>query len=264
MNEPQRQEPQRKKKSDFLDSVQKGLLLGAAIAVLVLPPVMYHRAQGPHGPHAAARGSQSATPLAADFGAVRASDDVRRVANWSMSTHDHQKMSFIIVDKKAAKVYVFDPAGHLRSSAYALLGSAVGDDTVPGIGTKPIAQVTPEERTTPAGRFVAQPGTSASRNEDVVWVDYDAAVSMHRVINFVKAERRLERIVSPDPAEHRISYGCINLPRDFYENAVAPAARTTGAVIYVLPETRSIEQQFGIPDGEASAKVAALDPQARQ
>jgi hypothetical protein len=257
-------EPQPTARSEFLDSVRKGLLLGAAILALVLPPVMYHRAHTPQ-PNAAARGGKPQTPVLADFGQVTPSDDVRRIANWSMTTHDHQKMSFIIVDKKQAKVYVFDPAGHLKASAYALLGSAIGDDTVPGIGTKPIALVTPQERTTPAGRFIAQPGTSASRNEDVVWVDYDAAVSMHRVINFVKAERRLERIVSPDPAEHRISYGCINLPRDFYENAVAPAARTTGAVIYVLPETRSIEQQFGAYDVEGgTAKVAALDSQARQ
>ncbi|MGZ5787678.1 MAG: hypothetical protein ACXWJM_17335 [Ramlibacter sp.] len=251
-------EPQRKKKSEFLDSVQKGLLLGAAILALVLPPVLYHRA---HAPQASL---STGSPLLADFGEVKPSDDARRVADWSMKTHDHQKMSFIIVDKKQARVYVFDPAGHLKASAYALLGSAIGDDTVPGIGTKPIALVTPEERTTPAGRFIAQPGISTSRNEDVVWVDYDAAVSMHRVINFVKAERRLERIVSTDPAEHRISYGCINLPRDFYENAVAPAARTTGAVIYVLPETRSVEQQFGAFDVEGGAKVAALDSQARQ
>jgi hypothetical protein len=261
-------EPQPDRKSEFLDSVRKGLLLGAAILVLVLPPAMHYRAQAPHArqaAHATTRNAKPHAPLLADFRDVTPSDDVRRVANWSMTTHDHQKMSFIIIDKKQAKVYVFDPAGHLKASAYALLGSAIGDDTVPGIGTKPIALVTPEERTTPAGRFIAQPGTSASRNEDVVWVDYDAAVSMHRVINFVKAERRLERIVSPDPAEHRISYGCINLPRDFYENAVAPAARTTGAVIYVLPETRTIEQQFGLADSaEAGAKVAALDSQARQ
>jgi hypothetical protein len=260
-------EPPPKKKSDFLDALQKGLLLGAAILALVLPPAMYYRAKAPHdsaSSHAVTRSGTPNAPPVADFGQTRPSDDVRRVANWSMATHDHQKMSFIIVDKKAAKVYVFDPVGHLKASAYALLGSAIGDDTVPGIGTKPIAQVTPEERTTPAGRFIAQPGISASRNEDVVWVDYDAAVSMHRVINFVKAERRLERIVSPDPAEHRISYGCINLPHDFYENAVAPAARTTGAVIYVLPETRSIEQQFGISEAQAAAKVAALDSQARQ
>jgi hypothetical protein len=256
-------EPQPKKKSEFLDSLQKGLLLGAAILALVLPPALHYRAHAPQPIHATARSAKPHTPLLADFGEVQPSDDVRRVANWSMTTHDHKNMSFIILDKKAAKVYVFDPAGHLKASAYALLGSAIGDDTVPGIGTKPIALVTPEERTTPAGRFIAEPGISASRNEDVVWVDYDAAVSMHRVINFVKAERRLERIVSPDPAEHRISYGCINLPHEFYEQAVAPAARTTGAVIYVLPETRSIEQQFGISD-EGSAKVATLDSQARQ
>ena len=39
----------------------------------------------------------------------------------------------------------------------------------------------PEERTTPAGRFVAERGQNL-RGEDVVWIDYDAAVLMHRVI----------------------------------------------------------------------------------
>jgi hypothetical protein len=61
-----------------------------------------------------------------------------------------------------------------------LLGGARGD-TVPGIGALQIADVLPEERTTPAGRFVGERGHNA-RGEDVVWVDYDAAVSMRLVL----------------------------------------------------------------------------------
>ena len=95
-----------------------------------------------------------------------------------------------------------------------------------------------------AGRYVAEPGVNAN-GEDVVWVSYDLAVSMHRVRPLVKAERRLERLASPTPEDNRISFGCINLPPAFYEQVLAPVVRATRAVFYVLPETRTPQQQFG-------------------
>jgi hypothetical protein len=61
-----------------------------------------------------------------------------------------------------------------------LLGLARGDVSVPGIGERKISDINPHERTTPAGRFISEPGRNLS-GEDIVWVDYDAAVSMHRV-----------------------------------------------------------------------------------
>ena len=131
--------------------------------------------------------------------------------------------------------------------------SVAGDDTAPGIGDKPLAQVLPEEKTTPAGRFIAEMGDS-TRGEDVVWVDYDAAVSMHRVLN---QPERLKSLASPTIEDNRISFGCINLPPQFYENALRPAVKNGGAVIYVLPETRSLAETFAaFYDVEAPVKVA--------
>jgi len=238
----------RRELSEFLDSLRKGILLGAALVAVMLPPAGVNHRSTPRAVPEQVR--------AADFGRAAPAQDVRRLANWSVSSGDHRKMSFIIVDKKEAKVYVFDPAGRLKAAAPALMGSAIGDDTVPGIGKKPIALVRPEERTTPAGRFVAEPGTSSSRGEDVVWVDYESAVSMHRVITSNRSERRLERLASPDPADHRISYGCINVPRAFYEEVVSPTVRHGGAVIYVLPETRPPEQSFDFFNEQTAVKLA--------
>jgi len=241
------------RKSEFLDSVQKGLLLGAAVLALVLPPAgVVHRKPAPQP---AARPVDGPVRLA-DFGQAMPTNDVRQLANWTVYTHDHRNKSFVIVDKKDAKLYVFDPAGRLRASSPVLLGSAIGDDTVPGIGDKPIAQVLPEERTTPAGRFIAEIGMNM-RGEDVVWVDYDAAVSMHRVLTTNRSERRLERLASPTPDDNRISYGCINVPREFYEAVLSPAVRSSGAIIYVLPETRTAQQVFGSFDVESFMKLAA-------
>jgi hypothetical protein len=177
----------------------------------------------------------------ADFGKRAPTPDVRRMANWVAISGDNGRHAYVIVDKKDARVWAFDPDGHLQSDVPALLGAARGDDTVPGIGTKPLAQVKPQERTTPAGRFVAELGKSSSRGEDVVWVDYDSAVSMHRVI---KQPERLRRLASPSTADNRMSYGCINLPDAFYEKVLRPDVTRFGAVIYILPETRPLQATF--------------------
>jgi hypothetical protein len=188
---------------------------------------------------ATADGAASSAPLPtrADFGDTAAPGDVRELADWVVANRDHGQRTFAIVDKSNPAVYVFGPDGRLVGKAPALVGLAVGDDSVPGIGTRPIDKVLPHERTTPAGRFVAAPGENTT-GEEVIWVDYDAAVSMHSVRALVAEERRMERLASPIPAEHRISYGCINLPHEFFKNVAQPAFSRAGGIIYVLPETR--------------------------
>ena len=98
---------------------------------------------------------------------------------------------------------------------------------------------------------MAERGSNAS-GEDVVWVDYDAAVSMHRVRSTVEAERRLQRLATPTIADNRISYGCINVPVAFYEATVRPIFQTQRAIVYVLPETKPVQQVFGSYDVAAA------------
>ena len=102
----------------------------------------------------------------------------------------------------------------------------------------------PETRTTPAGRFVATLGQD-SHGKDVLWVDYDAAVAIHRVITTKPEERRLQRLATRTPLDNRISYGCINVPARFYEKVVSPAFTGTDGIVYVLPETRPAREVFG-------------------
>ncbi|RYF72561.1 MAG: L,D-transpeptidase [Comamonadaceae bacterium] len=150
----------------------------------------------------------------------------------------------MILDKRAAKVFVFDGQGALKGESLVLLGLAVGDDSVPGIGQKAIADIRPAERTTPAGRFAAEPGINHER-EDIVWIDYDAAVSMHRLrASAAPKERRPQRMASESVADNRISYGCVNVPPAFYDAHIRPTLGRGGGVVYVLPETRSLDRQF--------------------
>lgn len=168
---------------------------------------------------------------------------IRRVADWVVDSADNRGLPFVIVDKTEAKVFVFDKDGRVLGAAWALVGLAHGDDSVPGIGTMPLAQIKPEMRTTPAGRFVTSLGHDLGK-ADVLWVDYKDAISLHRVINTNPAEKRLKRIMSPLPADHRISYGCINVPAKFFDNVVDPAFKGTRGITYVLPEVKGLRAVF--------------------
>ena len=181
------------------------------------------------------------------FGRERASREARQIADWIVDSADNLGLPFVIVDKVDARVFVFDAGGRIQGATPALLGLARGDDTVPGIGDREFSDMPPETRTTPAGRFVAALGMN-TRGEDVVWVDYEAAVDIHRVVTNKPEDRRLERLATLTPLDNRISYGCINVPARFYEKVVSPAFTGTDGIVYVLPETRAARDVFGFYD----------------
>jgi hypothetical protein len=196
-------------------------------------------------------------PLA-DFGGADAPSDVVHLANWVSHTRNHKKKAFVLIDKKQAQLYVFDPRGKLKSRTPILLGKAIGDHTAPGVGNKPLSQLKEEEKTTPAGKFLASPGKNTS-GEDIIWIDYNAAVSMHRLRKVSAAERRAERMATPDVSDNRISNGCVNVPHAFYNGVLKPTVMKQGAYVYVLPETRPPQQLFGsfdVPAKTASTPAA--------
>lgn len=179
----------------------------------------------------------------ANFNHAPASADAIRVADWVVASGDNAQMPFIVVDKADARVFVFHASGTLRQSSPALLGSAMGDDSAPGIGDRPLSAILPAERTTPAGRFIA----SMDRNlhgAPMLWVDYDSALSMHPVVTSNVREQRAQRLSTPTPQDNRISYGCINVPSSFFKNVVMPSFKGTAGVVYVLPEVRRLDDVF--------------------
>ncbi|RYG19616.1 MAG: L,D-transpeptidase [Caulobacteraceae bacterium] len=184
--------------------------------------------------------SARAADTAAVPDAAAAIDDLRR---WVLETGDNQGLAFVIVDKREGRVAAYDAGGGLIGSAPALLGLALGDDSPPGIGDRALADIGPSERITPAGRFVAQLGENLSGNV-VLWVDYDAAISLHPVATGKRSERRQARLDSPGGADNRISYGCINVPAPFYASVIRPMFQDGEGVVYVLPETRSMDAEF--------------------
>jgi hypothetical protein len=239
------------------DDGQPWLGSGWSLAVFVAAEValgsLVLRLSGPQGTEPL---PPAASPTPSVATAEVALDDAHRMARWVAASGDAGRRPFVVVDKIGARVLAFDAQGRETHAAPILLGLARGDDSVPGIGDRPVMEVKPAERITPAGRFLARPGRNLS-GEDIVWVDYDAAVSMHRVRAINPKERRLERLASPTAEDNRISYGCINLPVAFYEQVLRPLVDAGPTLVYVLPETRPLEAQFAgmAPAGAGTMRV---------
>jgi hypothetical protein len=160
------------------------------------------------------------------------------MADQVLASGDARGLPFVIVDKIDARVLAFDAAGHLVGAVPALLGLARGDRMTPGIGHLRLANIAPAQRITPAGRFQAQLGTNLA-GHDVLWVDYENAISLHPVVTGNAAEQRLRRLSTPSPLDNRISYGCINVPPRFFDDVIRPLFGPAGGIVYILPDAPS-------------------------
>ena len=79
----------------------------------------------------------------------------------------------------------------------------------------------------------------------MLWVDYATSVALHPIPQDAGVrERRRERMLSATPDDNRITFGCINVPKAFYSTTLAPLFRRKGGYVYVLPDTRSLEDVF--------------------
>ncbi|MBC7801941.1 MAG: L,D-transpeptidase [Gemmatimonadaceae bacterium] len=178
-----------------------------------------------------------------DAGAQIASPPVQALARWASGDGDAAKRPFAVVDKPAARIFVFAADGRLVASAPVLLGLARGDMSAPGVGNRVLSGIPVHERTTPAGRFNSEPGRNL-QGEAVVWVDYHAAVAIHRLRPAAAKERRPQRLASPTADDNRITLGCIVVDAVFYDGVVAPLLGRGRGVVYVLPDTQDWRDLF--------------------
>ena len=179
-----------------------------------------------------------------DFERQQPSADAREVAAWVQASDDAGGKPYLIVDKKAARLFVFEADGRLLAATPVILGAAVGDGSTPGVGER--AQkgtLTPEDKTTPAGRYVTEPGRNID-GEHVIWLDYGEALALHRLRPGRSYKTRAARLASSQPQERRLSLGCVVVPVDFYLDVVQPLLGSRSGVVYVLPETQSARQLF--------------------
>lgn len=172
------------------------------------------------------------------------SADARLVADWIATSRDNHALPYAVIDKRDASLILFDGKGKLLSQVPVLIGIAPGDDATPGVGSKKLAEIGPAEKTTPAGRFLAKFGYAAGRQR-VLWVDYTNSVAIHPIPgDAARSENRRTRMLSPEADDNRITFGCINVPRAFYATDLRPLFAKKGGYVYVLPDTKALEDVF--------------------
>ncbi|WP_255440596.1 L,D-transpeptidase [Caenimonas sedimenti] len=159
------------------------------------------------------------------------------MVDWVLRHGDHGGRPFAVVDKRLARIYVFDGQGRLTGETAALLGQTWGDHTVPGVGERAqTGSVRPDERTTPAGRFDSMPGRNL-KGEAVIWVDHASAFAIHRLRPDAAQRARQIRLATASPDDNRASLGCVIVSVRFYEDIIEPTLGRSRSVVYVLPET---------------------------
>ena len=193
-----------------------------------------------------AAGGAMAAPNAAQVQQQRPTAEARDMAQWVLRSRDAGGRPFLVVDKKAAQLYVFNPDGRMTAATPVLLGAARGDEGAPGVGEHAQSGTLPfEERTTPAGRFVTQPGRNIA-GEAIVWMDYEQALAIHRLRPGRAHTMRAARLEKSDPADRRLSLGCVVVPVKFYLGVIEPLLGRRSGVVYVLPETQSSREMMDL------------------
>ena len=125
--------------------VANGILRGIFFGALILAGVHWWTSTStpPSPPPAYVHRQDLAKPKEsigriADLRGQRPPEDVRHMADWIAATNDASGSAFILIDKRDARIYVFDADARLTATSRILLGGARGDDTVPGIGDRRI------------------------------------------------------------------------------------------------------------------------------
>ena len=172
-----------------------------------------------------------------------ASAEAMRVMDWVATTSDNRALPYVVIDKNSARAFLFDRKGKYLRDAPVLIGIATGDDATPGVGKKSLAEIGPAEKTTPAGRFLAKFGVAAGKQK-VLWVDYATSVALHTIPTGNPKEQRRARMLSPEIEDNRITFGCINVPKIFYNQGISPLFAKKGGYVYVMPDTKSLEEVF--------------------
>jgi hypothetical protein len=229
-----------------------GIVIGAAL--LAAPPVLA-KAEKPAPAAKAKSHAKAAAKKPSKPAAIEESEAASRVAAWIAGSGDNNSLPYIIIDKDQAAMFLYGADGKPLGSAPVLIGIAKGDEASPGVGKKTLAQLGPAEKTTPAGRFLAKYGKSVA-HEKVLWVDYSTSVALHPVVTTNPKERRLARLQSPTSDDNRISFGCINVPTAFYGSKVRPRFVNKGGIVYILPETKPLEEVFPLMRGWAARNPA--------
>jgi len=145
------------------------------------------------------------------------SPEVRQVASWSISSHDHAGQPFVIIDQARARLFAFTGQGLLAGSTRILHG---GNDA-------PL----------PAGRYTADSWRSA-RAGTIVWADAEGDLSLQAMPVASRPARVVPTVLAEGAGD-----ASVQVAGEFYRQHLR-AFRSQDSVLYVLPELMPLHQSL--------------------
>lgn len=187
----------------------------------------------------AVAGSLSTGPVASyTVGAIKDGQGVRgtsaetKVLNsWIRESNDNRGKNYIIADKQSGMIHIMDANGNVLNSSPALFGKASGDGTAYGQTPAGTFNLTHRRGFNQYGGDIQQFGTDSSGN----------IFAIHRVTTNKPSQKRLQRLASTDPADARISLGCINIPVDIYNKFLS---KGFDGRLYIMPDQGRLTDTF--------------------
>jgi hypothetical protein len=193
--------------------------------------------------HKEANSIKAPTPTAIPADPVLSSQ-AQRVSKIAERNGDN---TFLLVDKVRGQIFLFEN-GKPTVSGAALIGASMGDRVPAKVLAFPDSHpFSVEEKVTPAGRFTVRQesdeefGPVLTFNE-IHGKDWDFAI--HRVYLGTPSERRNARVRSPNPLDHHITFGCIDVEQSTILQLTRKLPRKGKTPLYILPQDEAMTESF--------------------
>ena len=180
----------------------------------------------------------------ADTSGRKLSPNAQRVADWIAENAEANEISQIL-DPATGMMYVMK-GGKIVADSPALFGKAgVGAIDAQILG-KPAAKMTETDKVTPAGRFALKLEQDETYGTTLTFLPTKdgGGYAIHRVYLGNPTERRTERLNSQDASDNSVSYGCVNVSNEFYDQTLRQFDYSGKAFAYLLPSDASKLNQF--------------------
>jgi uncharacterized protein len=180
----------------------------------------------------------------ADTSGRKLSPNAQRVADWIAENAEANEISQIL-DPATGMMYVMK-GGKIVADSPALFGKAgVGAIDAQILG-KPAAKMTETDKVTPAGRFALKLEQDETYGTTLTFLPTNdgGGYAIHRVYLGDPTERRTERLNSQDASDNSVSYGCVNVSNEFYDQTLRQFDYSGKAFAYLLPSDASKLSQF--------------------
>lgn len=170
-------------------------------------------------------------------------NDKDKIIEWNKDNYKYDYYG--IVDKKSCKLLIYNKAGKVVKSLTVGIGKGVGDGLANKIDNRntTAGEFTLDEYSSPKTQVLDADEYAGSDGKyrfmglrgDNVGDDVNAQIAIH-IVWQPEAKKRNMAIDSQDLADNRMSYGCVNLREEDYDEMHRYLGE--GQKIYVLPEEK--------------------------